>query len=403
MVSVVFHIWRELTVNIASSGGRFLAKIVFITGHSFAEKARVSVHFMASAAVEAGHGVSLFVAGIGPATRFKSLDLWNLPKQVWTDREGVAEYAGRALTVPVDLRRPWLNAASSPIFGLYGRALPHEVAACASAADLIVVESGIGAAFLQALGARNLLRRTIFLAADDMDTIRGHPVLKARLEAHWDELADVVSFGAYAGRSTRSGPVKVVPKGIDKRAFAAVDQPNPYATPGNIVCVGNMLADPEILSWAERTPELTYHLIGAFPGGYPSNVRTYGLMPFAQTVGYIQHADAGLLPYRAAPNMGYLMTSSLKLAQFRCVGHAVIGPREVDDGKANFVPFERESGAFAHAARTAVATARRPDLKDAVADYRDNWRDIEVGILETWPDHRRLLRAAGPVAGKGEF
>lgn len=379
-----------------------MAKIVFITGHSFAEKARVSVHFMALAAVEAGHGVSLMVAGIGPATRYKSLDLWNLPGRVWTDRGGVAEYVERALTVPVDLRRPWLNAASSPVFGFYGRTLPHEVAACASAADLIVVESGIGVAFLQALGARDLLGRTILLAADDMDTIRGHPVLKARLEACWDELVSVVSFGAYAGRSTRSGPVTVLPKGIDKRAFAAVDKPNPYATPGNIVCVGNMLADPEILGWAERTPELTYHLIGAFSGRYPPNVRAYGLMPFAQTVGYIQHADAGLLPYRAAPNMGYLMTSSLKLAQFRCVGHAVIGPQEVDDGKANFVPFQREPGAFAHAARTAIATTRRPDLKDAVVDYRDNWRDIEIGTLGTWSDHRRLLGAAGPVAGKGE-
>ncbi len=358
-----------------------MADILFITGHSFAEKARVSVHFMASAAAEAGHAVSWFVAGVGPATRFKSPDLWSCPRGVWTEREGVPEYVAWAPTVPVDLRRAWLNAASSPVFGLYGRALPRGVAERASAADLIVVESGVGVAFLRALAARGLLGRTILLAADDMNTIRGHPVLKGVLESRWEQLAGVVSFGAYAGRSTRSGVVRVLPKGIDKRAFASDDHANPYDGPGNIVCVGNMLADPEILSWTERTPELTYHLIGAFPGGQPANVRTYGLMPFAQTIAFIRHADAGLLPYRSARNMAYLMTSSLKLAQFRCVGLAVIGPQEVDDGKANFVPFAREPDAFVRAARAAVGMARRPDLEVAVADYRDNWRDIETGFL----------------------
>ena len=288
---------------------------------------------------------------------------------------------GWAPIVPVDLRRAWLNAASYPLFEFYGRTLPREVAVRAAASDMIVVESGVGVAFLRALAARDLLGRTVLLAADDMDTIRGHPVLKRRLESRWGDLAGVVSFGAYAGRATRSGVVEVVPKGIDKRAFASVDHADPYDGPGNIVCVGNMLADPDILSWTERTPELTYHLIGVFPGGYPANVRTYGLMPFAKTVAFIQHADAGLLPYRSAKNMAYLMTSSLKLAQFRCVGLPVIGPQEVDDGKANFVPFARDPEAFVRAARTAVTMAKRSDLKNAVADYRDNWRAIETGFL----------------------
>lgn len=243
-----------------------MSSVAFITGHSFAEKARVSVHFMAAAATEAGHDVKLFVAGVGPATRLKAPDLWRLPSGVWTDRDGVPEYVGRAFTVPVDLRRSWLNFASSPIFNAYGGTLPRKVADAVRTADLIVVESGVGVAFLRALSARDLLGRTILLAADDMNTIRGHPVLRARLESYWSDLAGVVSFGAYAGRQTRSGTVQVVPKGIDKRAFTSGAHPDPYASPGNIVCVGNMLADSEILSWADRTPELTYHLIGAFSG-----------------------------------------------------------------------------------------------------------------------------------------
>ena len=81
--------------------------------------------------------------------------------------------------------------------------------------------------------------------------------------------------------------------------------------------------------------------------------------------------------------MAYLMTSSLKLAQFRCVGLPVIGPKDVDDGRPNFVAFEREADAFAAAARTAVSTSRRPELADAVADYRDNWRDIQMRFLGT--------------------
>jgi 2-beta-glucuronyltransferase len=361
--------------------------VLFITGHSFVEPQRVSIHMLAIAAAERVGTVRLFVAGAGPATLFKAKQIARQPKNAWAEWDGIAEYHAWQWTTPVDLRSPLRNALAGPFFASYGRDFPGPVLDAARAARLILLESGVANPYLSALDRHGLLGKTVYVAADDVRTIRGHPLIRQGLEHHSHQVKGCLSFGAHGDAGDpyfAADKVQVVPKGIDLGAYA-VDQPSPYdPDPAltHVVSVGNMLFSNAIVELASQCPTARFHIIGAVGGDFPDNVTLYGVLPFKQTIPFVQHADVGLLPYRWAANMAYLQKSSMKLAQFRAVGLPIVGPDYIGDPGADFCGFDPKSGdSFAAAIAAAKQQGRTPPDARTATDFRQNWAAVEAHFL----------------------
>ena len=97
---------------------------------------------------------------------------------------------------------------------------------------------------------------------------------------------------------------------------------------------------------------------------------------------FLQHAHAGLLPYRSAAHHGYLKTSSLKLAQFKALGLPIVGPEALDDGEAGYRAFRSgDFESFASAVKAAIQIPRPVERPGAGVDYRENWAEIERRFL----------------------
>jgi 2-beta-glucuronyltransferase len=79
---------------------------------------------------------------------------------------------------------------------------------------------------------------------------------------------------------------------------------------------------------AKSEPSVTFHLFGkrARIEQMLPNVVTHGELPFAAIVPYIQHADAGIAPYRPAPNADYLSQSSMKMIQYTYCQLPIVAP-----------------------------------------------------------------------------
>lgn len=359
--------------------------VFFITGHSVTEATRVSIHFMQLAAAERGHRVTTLVSGKGPAQIYRDRRAPVRSGQILNDL-GIDETSPISLFAPIDLRRRWANHMVAPFLRLYGRALEPRLLDRAKSADLILVESGSAVPYLQALATHRLLDRTIYFAADDLRAIRGHPVLQDILTRHAPEVRACVSFGAHEPPDAffRPDQVVIVPKGIDTHNLRLA-RPTPF-TPGsvNVVSVGNMLIDEDVLKFAARLPDITFHFIGRItpPEEIGENVKLYGVLPFEETVAYLQHAHAGLLPYRSGAQQSYLKTSSLKMAQFKALGLPIVGPEAFNNGDPGYCSFEfSDFASFAAAVKAAIATTRPVQRADAVVDYRDNWAEIEQRFL----------------------
>lgn len=360
-------------------------KILFITGHSLREAARVSIHFMQLAAAEQGRRIVTLIAGRGPAQLWRDRGAPTRPTRILSDL-GIEEISPITLFAPVDLRLAAANAFIRPLVGRYGGSMSPSLRRYAKSADLIVLESGAAVPFLRALDRDGLLGKTIYLAADDLRTIRGHPILQETLARYAKRLRACVSFGAHAGLDPFFDPdqVVVIAKGIDTKSLK-ISAPSPFE-PGsiNVASVGNMLIDPNILDFAGRISDVNFHFIGKMspPTEAAHNVKLYGVLPFESTVPYLLHADAGLLPYRSAANDGYLKTSSLKLAQFKAIGLPIIGPDALEDDDPGYYAFRSgDFESFASAVRAAVRVQRPIERPGAGVDYRENWAEIERRFL----------------------
>jgi len=363
-------------------------RVLFITGHSFVEPQRVSIHMLAMAAAERLGQVDLFVAGIGISALRKSRQIAAQPKNIWqnhaiSDETYLREHFAWQWSTPIDLRAGWRNMAARPAFASYGRNLPATVLDSARKARLILLESGVANPYFHALADAGLLGKTVYIAADDVRTIRGHPLIREALARHSRHLAGCLSFGAHGETNDpyfAPDKVCVVPKGIDLTAYAQ-DVPSPFPPDPaitHVVSVGNMLFKNEIVELASAVPQSHFHIIGAVEGSFPPNVTLYGVLPFAQTIPFVKHAHIGLLPYRWAANMAYLQKSSMKLAQFRAVGLPIVGPDYIGDEACDFFAFDPESGAsFAAAIANAKAQGRTPPEARTATDFRQNWAALE--------------------------
>lgn len=337
--------------------------LLIVSRHDYRSPRKASVHFIARELAKTAD-VRFASIGFSLLSKLKSdprLPLWDAANRVETV-DGVECFLWRSLVHPCKV-----PAAFNPVMDLYfahfARNVPETLRRWIAVADTVLIESGGPEMFIPTVRRIAPNARIVYLCADTLDVVGSPEYLVKTLMAHAPKLDWIVIKSKLMAPFFPPGSnLVVVPQGVDKAALA-VQSASPYAEGSvNLVSVGNMLFDAAFFALAApEFPEIDFHVIGGGPGALgldAPNVVVHAEMPFAETLPYIRHADAGVAPYGAGV-VPYLADSSLKLAQYGGLGLPAICPAIAAAGHAHrfgYAPGDKAS--IVAAIRAALAHGR---------------------------------------------
>lgn len=302
--------------------------------HDYRSLRRVNLHFIARELRRRG-AVRFFslrfshLSGLrGRDPRLNLVSRANRVEEV----DGIACYLWRPLVHPVSLPQG-LTALEAVAFRAYVAQTPEVLRRWIAESDVIILESGVAIVLLDLIRKINPQARVLYLAADSLDTIGAARFVRDYLARVHGELDGVIlPSPALAADFPNARATMVIPHGIDQEDYSE-PRDTPF-DPGsrNGVSVGSMLFDPRVFEVAAPLfPEITFHVIGSGTVSRQhrtGNVVYYPEMSFQDTLGYLQHADFGIAPYRPEEVPAYLADTSMKLMQFGHLGLPAICPTE---------------------------------------------------------------------------
>lgn len=372
-----------------------MRRFLIISGHDFRTPRWANMHFIARELARRGT-TRFFSLGCSPLSYLTGDP--RLPILARANRieefRGVQCFLWKSAWHPVNLDFSVLAGLSRLLFMAYRRNVPEVFRRWVESSDVIIVESGMPPIFLAMIHEFNPKARKIYIASDLLDTIGVDPFVSAELNAHIDLFDTViVPSRLMAPAFPPRAKLRFVPHGLEVDTAAA--GPSPYGGGTNAVSVGSMLFDRSFFEIAAPLfPYVTFHVIG---GGRDakfahSNVKTYGEMPYAQTLAYIKHAQFGIAPYQAEHVQDYLCDTSMKLMQYGSFGIPAVCPSAaVGDHAGRFGYRPGDPASIGQAIRGALAAGKiaPPPIL--------SWSEVTDRILS--PQDYADTRVAEVVAG----
>lgn len=317
-------------------------KYTLIVGHEMNAPRKVGFHFWAEYLIEQGHDVVFISVGTSLFSKLRGKSLPDIRNRWIWQSPNLKSFSWVPPIHPC-LNKPVIGKILMPFFRHYERFFPDSAMKEIEGTDILVVESGPGLTLIPKLRQFCPNAYFIYEVSDRLKTVGAHPAI---LEAEQNALPcfDFIRVPAEVmlGDLSAKCPVQYIPQGMDKSDF---DEPHapPYPSGKNAVSVGDMLFDePVIRILAKAFPDWTFHLFGrnAKISEQFSNVICHGEQPIKLLTAYIQHADIGLAPYRAAPNCEYLSQSSLKMIQYTYCKLPIVAPAFAAQGRKNVLTYQ---------------------------------------------------------------
>lgn len=346
-------------------------RVLIVTGQHFADAPRkVDLHFIADSLRASGHHVDFLVCRLSFVSRFLKDGRWDYAKQKPLNQwrriaDGLDEFIWYAPFHPMNLRHPFANALTTPLFRRYAGLLPGTVVDRLSEYTDVLIESGPSPLLTRRIRRHAPSAKIIYHAADRLKTINVHPVVEDALNRDIGAY-DLVHIMAEAMREDfpADAPVLYLPHGISKSVFdrAVI---SPYGSQRNAVSVGDMLFDAKRLDiLAEAKPDWTFHLFGkkARPEVERGNIVVHGEVPFETIVPFIKFADIGLALYRSGEGADYLSQSSLKMIQYSYCRLPIVAPRFAAAGRDHVLGYDAEDEASLLGAFDAAAAFDRQSI-----------------------------------------
>jgi 2-beta-glucuronyltransferase len=337
-----------------------------LSAHDYRSPRKAGIHFVAAELAKLG-STRFFSLHYSRLSRWKgdprlSLDAQSNQKAFSPD--GVECYLWRTLIHPFRISTPALAPLEALLFQRYIRHPSPVLEEWARQADVVFFESGMAPVFFDLVRALNPKARTVYIASDDLDSIKAASFVKrtySRVAPSIDTIC-LKSPGMAADVPGGEANRCVIPHGFDFSVDQHAD-PSPYPPGLHAVSLGSMLFDPGFFVAASREfPQITFHVIGSGHGqhpGYGPNVRVVGEMPHRQTLPYIKHASFGIAPYRAAHLPAHLGETSLKLMQYDYFKLPAVCPHAIVCQRSNRHGYEPgQPASIAHAIRLALAGPR---------------------------------------------
>lgn len=297
-----------------------MPRFLMISGHDYRTPRRVNVHFIADELAKRGP-TRFFSVGFSFLSHLRADPRRPIATRAnrVEDFRGVECFLWKSLWHPFNLQHPALAGLSRAVFKAYRAAVPSLFKHWVATSDVIILESGLSPIFIEQIRVLNPTAKLIYLVSDLLDTIGVDRFVGEELNRCMGAIAEIVIPSARMARDFPDrGKLRVIPHGLD--VSPAQGDPSPYDGGINAVSVGPMLFDRGFFAIAAPAcPQVTFHIIGGGPqaeGLGHANVKTYGEMPYLETLRYIKHAQFGIAPYLADRVADYLCDTSMKLAQY---------------------------------------------------------------------------------------
>lgn len=315
---------------------------LILSAHDYRSPRKAGIHFIAAELARLGT-TRFFSLHYSWLKRLKSDPRRSLDERanrIEVTPDGVECFLWRTAVHPFSIPLPAMSPLEALLFRLYTSHPSPVLLDWVRQADVVIFESGMAPVFFEFVRRHNPGARTIYIASDDLDSIKAAGYVKRRFAQAAPRMDTIFLKTAGMAPDVASGPnVRVVPHGFDFSVAEHAD-PSPYPEGGvHAVSLGSMLFDPGFFVAASRAfPQITFHVIGSGHGrhaGYGPNVMVYGEMPHRDTLPYIKHAQLGIAPYRAARMPAHLGDTSLKLMQYDFFRLPAVCPHAIVCGRAN--------------------------------------------------------------------
>lgn len=325
---------------------------LILSAHDYRSPRKAGIHFVAAELVKLGttRFFSLHYSQLSKLKANPRLSLDTCANQKGFAPDGVECYLWRTLIHPFSLRAPALAPLEAIMFRYYTARPSPVLVEWVREADVIFFESGMAPVFFDQVRRHNPKARTIYIASDDLDSIRAAHFVKRTFARVAPSIGTICLKAPGMSVTVANGPnVCVIPHGFDFSVDEHAD-PSPYPEGVHAVSVGSMLFDADFFTVASREfPQLQFHVIGSGTGrrpGYGDNVQVYDEMPHRLTLPYIKHATIGIAPYRAEGLPPHLGETSLKLIQYDHFKLPAVCPQTTVNHCSNrfgYVPGEQAS------------------------------------------------------------
>ncbi|MEP4769364.1 MAG: hypothetical protein ABJY83_15765 [Roseibium sp.] len=357
-------------------------KILLVSRHDYRTGWRANLHFLADAYRDNGCSVQFISVGFSPLSLLASDHRKHLFKTAnhWETIDGIDCFLWRSPIHPFGKGLGNLQSLTNQLFKWWIQSSCPALDKAASQADLIIVESGIGAALLGRLRRAAPNATLVYLVSDLLETVGAHPYIESQLFRDRASISDIVVVARTMAEhfNTFGRPVHFIQHGISKADFKSIGV-TPYSAPQNIVTVGSMLFDAEFFRTASTSfPHVQFHLIGTPELEFKSdNITEYGRMPFKETLPYLKHANAGVAPYHDQDHADYLADSSMKLMQYEYLNLPAICPDFAAGDKRNRYGYRPgNTASITNAIEQALATPFTAEVTEIL-----DWKDVANQLM----------------------
>lgn len=231
---------------------------------------------------------------------------------------------------------------------------------------------------------------TVYDNMDELTLFHGADSRIALLEAELLARADVVFTGGhslYEAKKARHGNIHAVPSSVDAAHFAR-DPSAPSADPADQASIAHPRAgffgvidermDMDLVRrLATLRPDVQFIMVGPVVKIAPSrcplapNIHWLGGRTYAELPAYLHNWDVGLMPF--ALNAATRFISPTKTPEYLAAGLPVVSTAIRDVvrpyGERGLVEIAASADEAAHALDRAIASARTPAWRDAVAHH----------------------------------
>ncbi|MFN7172973.1 MAG: glucuronosyltransferase [Fimbriimonadaceae bacterium] len=376
-----------MTAKSAESVHRSLpTKAVLFTGHYAKSKRKAGFHFIGEALAEMGVETLLFTYSYSPLSNLRQdfraklipegehNKLVQVGPNLWS-------YVWRTPFHPVRIGKG-LDAIARRVFSRYGELPLGEAEPFIRECSLAVFESGAGIMLLPRVQELAPDSFTVYRVSDDLKGLGSSPTIiraEQELAGKFDLISSPCDYIHVQFEHLPSARIHF--HGIEKDQFDQ-EHSNPYkANSKNIVFVGNSFCDTEFINWmAEDFPECNFHVIGPIDSVQRrDNLKSYGEMPFRQTIPFLKFADVGLQTrswFDGAPSL----SDSLKMHQYTYCKLSIVLPEFIQTDRPHcfaYVPSDRES------MKAALQGALEFDRSSIDTSKVLSWRELTSELLPT--------------------
>lgn len=348
-------------------------RVVLITGHYWYSQRKAGFHWLADALWHQGWEVIFMTAALSWLSVIRQDYRLKYPvlaqaNQLLPVDKGMWSYIWFTPWHPANLRSDLLNNLSRPLFRTYNQLPLGAVEPVICEADLFIFESTPALLLFERFKQLNPSANYIYRVSDDLRLLRNHPVVLETQEQIAPKF-DLISTPSQAIYRLFAGlpKLKLHLHGIRKDLFAKqYANPYPVSDNPNVIFVGNSYFDREFLKQASQIfPDWHFHIIGPLKElPQRNNIITYGELPFAATIPYLQHADIALHTLHLTKNTGIeCFSDSLKVIQYTYYQLPIIAPVYLSSSRSHFFYYQPGDPNSIKTALTAAQTCNRSKIE----------------------------------------